>query len=259
LESPPFFAEYSPVYSMQSAFPLTVGPDGTALLPGEVRWALSLNPGDLLLAEWDQVMHDRFTFQSYAEKIRTAADAFTQPWPWIEKFLAMPMAAVTATGGLLLPKAAAVLLGKQPGTRQLLRAGVDAGRRWFSVQMQEPDQRQIPEEIRLEARHTLDVEPGFRVTLPADVLWALSLSEGDVLVCESRLATADLRALAGFLEKSQGKLQGRRLMEIEPGGKLSLPDAVCIPAIREPGAWIDLRTSLWKGEASLRLTPSTEI
>jgi len=259
MESPPFFAEYSPVISMQAVFPLTVGANGTALLPGEVRWALSLNPGDLLLAEWDQVMLDRFKFQSYLENIRTIAGAYTPPWPWIEKLLAIPMAAVTAEGGLLLPKAAAVLLGRHPGTRQLLQAGVQAGRRWFTVQMQQPDQRQRPDEIHLEARHALDVEPGFRVTLPADVLWALALSAGDVLVCESRLATADLRALAGQLEKSGGKLAGRRLIEIEPGGKLSLPDAVRVPAILKPGARINLRTTLGKDEASLRLTPAMEM
>ena len=79
----------------------------------------------------------------------------------------------------MLPRAGAVLLGDQPGIRQMLRAWVERGQRWFTVNP--ADERQVLEEIFMETRQTLAVEPGFRVTLPADVLWALSLKEGDAL------------------------------------------------------------------------------
>ncbi len=212
------------------------------ILPGEVRWALGLNPGDLLFPEWDEERRDQLTFRSYTERLRSVVDTFDVPWPWVEEVLERPMAAVAPEGGLMLPRAGAVLLGDQPGSRQTLRAWVERGQRWFAVNPAE--ERQVPEEIFLEARHTLAVEPGLRVTLPADVLWALSLKDGDALACETRLATAVLRAKGGA---------GDRRVEIEPGGKLTLPAAICLPTLSKPGARITLEVSLSPAEASLRL------
>jgi len=213
-----------------------------AILPGEVRWALGLNPGDLLFAEWDEESRSQLTFRSYSERLRSAVDTFDVPWPWVEEVLERPMAAVAPGGGLMLPRAGAVLLGDQPGIRQTLRAWVERGQRWFTVN--QADERQVPEEVFLEARHTPVVEPGLRVTLPADVLWALSLKDGDALACETRLATAVLRV---------ERRAGDRLVEVEPGGKLTLPDAICFPALSKPGARITLEVILSPAEASLRL------
>ncbi|HEX3554470.1 MAG TPA: hypothetical protein VIA62_14700 [Thermoanaerobaculia bacterium] len=224
-----------------------------AILPGEVRWALGLNPGDLLFTEWDELSHEQLKFLSYAGELRSVVESVSRAWPWVEKLLAMPMAAVAPGGGLMLPKVGAILLGDRPGVRQRLQAGVQAGNRWFTVKP--ADERPVSEEIFLEACYTLPVEPGFRVTLPADVLWALSLKEGDVLVSKGCLATAEIRTLARSLERSpRGKgLAGCRLSELEPGGKVSLPDAVRVPALSQPDARIHLKVILSPYDESLYL------
>ncbi|HYX26812.1 MAG TPA: hypothetical protein VFC23_21850 [Thermoanaerobaculia bacterium] len=241
-ENPPLFAAESPVVAMRAVFPLTVGEDGMAILPGEVRWALGLNPGDLLFTEWDEESRYQLTFRSYTERLRSTVDTFNVPWPWVKKVLERPMAAVAPGGGLMLPRAGAVLLGDQPGIRQMLRAWVERGQRWFTVN--QADERQVPEEVFLEARYFLPVEPGFRVTLPADVLWGLSLADGDALVCETWLATAELKA--------KGRAGGRKV-EVEPGGKLTVPEAIRLPRLSEPGARITLDATLSRAGAGLRL------
>jgi hypothetical protein len=126
---------------------------------------------------------------------------------------------------------------------------VKDGQRWFTLK--HAGTRQAAEEIFLETRHCLAVEPGCRVTLPEDVLWALTLSEGDVLSCETRLTLAELHSLAGRPAGS------RRVIEIEPGGKLALPEEVLDPAILQPGARITLKVRLSTYGASLVLDPGT--
>ena len=250
--SPPLFAARSPVVEMRAVFPLTVGEDGMAILPGEVRWALGLNPGDLLLVEWDEGTRERLTFRSYAARLRSAVESFDRPWPWVEESLELPMAAVAPGGGLMLPKVGVILLGDRPGIRQTLRAWVQAGERWFTVQR--ADARHVPEKISLEARHVLPIEPGCRVTLPADVLWALSLKAGDALVCKTWLgATAQLWAVAGLSAGSPHleKRAGDGLVKVEPGGKLTLPVALHLSA--RPGVLLTLEVILSPYEESLHL------
>ena len=72
------------------------------------------------------------------------------------------------------------------------------------------DGRCIDPEVLLQARYLLPVLPGFRVMLPADLLWVLDFGEGDELALDSllRFYGVSLSDLEALLQEAQGG--GRR-------------------------------------------------
>jgi hypothetical protein len=96
------------------------------------------------------------------------------------------------------------------------------------------------------------VLPGFRVMLPADVLWVLDLGEGDELACKPSLAMAEFEPCE--LKKP---LKDRNVVELGPGGFLPLPESLRVPAALKPDAhvrlevtfspWAALRVTQWVG------------
>jgi hypothetical protein len=204
------------VYHLRAKLPVSAGENGSPVLPKSIRWAFSLNEGDLVVVAPEEEEAVRFRFHSYGERVRDAAASCSHPWSYIEEVLRLPMAALDPGGVLLLPEEAAALT--QHRVPLLLRAEVSQGRRVFSLEMAD---RQRSPELSLEAAYTLPVLPGFRVSLPHDALWVLGIGEGDLLAFRSSLATVDFEPL------TEGEhLESRSVVALEPGGSLSLPESL---------------------------------
>jgi hypothetical protein len=159
--------------------PLEAGAGGGLVLPGVVLWALGLNEGDLVAAEPREGTTGRVNFRGYGERVRRAIEGYSHPWPWVEELLRLPMAAVGPEGTLALPEEIAGRLALNAPGDLLLSAWVERGSRGFAMERRVDGRRASPE-LRAEASYTLPVGPDFRIALPADALWALSLEEETV-------------------------------------------------------------------------------
>jgi hypothetical protein len=200
-------------WTHRSELLLSRAESGALVLPKVILWAFGLNEGDLLTVTREPGETFRCRFQSYGTWLWISAEGMSHPWPFIEKMLRRPMAAVGRGGTLRLPEEAAPLA--RPGDVLLLVAPElgdgflvepAAGRRISSPQ------------LYLEALYVLPVEDGCLIRLPQDVLWVLGLAEGDLLVFTAFLGTADFEPFA------QGEpLKGRSLAELRSGGALLLP------------------------------------
>ncbi|HEV8583139.1 MAG TPA: hypothetical protein VGX68_29075 [Thermoanaerobaculia bacterium] len=187
--------------------------DGSLLLSKVILWAFRLNEGDLLtVSEVEGADTFRCQFRSYGMGVSIIADGIGQPWPFIEKMLRQPMAAVGPQGALLLPEEAAPLAA--PGGA-LLRVwpGLEDG---FSLE--QAAGRISSPGLFLRATYALPLEDGCQVRLPEDVLWVLDLHEGDVLAYRTLLGMADFEPFA-----RDEPLKGRGLADLRPGGALLLP------------------------------------
>jgi antitoxin component of MazEF toxin-antitoxin module len=158
---------------MRTVIPLRIEEKRALRLPRVVLWALGLNAGDLLAVDRREG-GDRAGFRSYGERVRRAVQGCSHPWIYVEELLRLPMTAVGADGAVILPDAVAARLGFELGDELLLQAWVERGDRGFTLERLEG--RRIAADLWAEARYSLAVEADCRVTLPADALWALSLS-----------------------------------------------------------------------------------
>ncbi len=241
---PPRFAlGVSPVLRWRRTMPAVAAEDGSPILLPFVRWAFSLNEGDLLAVSPDALADDSWRFVSYGERVWGAADACRQPWPYVEELLRRPMAAVGPKGVLWLPEEAQALLGWP----LQFRFEIDPHTRAFVVQPY--DARPHEWDGLLEAHYVLPILPGFQVMLPDDLLWVLDLFSGDPLAYEVRLNQVEYE-----IWESKAPPVGRSLIELGPGGLLPLPDALRAPATLKPGARVGLKMTFWDGEKS-RITP----
>ncbi|HSS76992.1 MAG TPA: hypothetical protein VLV54_09625 [Thermoanaerobaculia bacterium] len=226
-----------------ATLPGVTAEDGSPILLPFVRWAFSLNEGDLLAVSPEEDPAGSWRFLSYGERVWNAADGCLDPWPYIEELLHLPMAAVGPNGVLRLPEEAEALRGG----RLQLRVEVDPHARAFTV---EPlNDRSIDAEWWLEAHYMLPILPGFQVMLPDDLLWELDLGKGDPLAYKASMALAEYEPWE--LKKPP---EGRSLVELGPGGLLTLPDSLRIPPALEPNAQVRLRVIFQNGFLSNRVT-----
>ncbi len=241
LRRPPFRFPFSfgPVRRLSADLPLEIV-DGAPVLPGLLLWALSLNAGDLLIASpsrgGDQA---EWSFASYREIVIGCAQSCSHPWPFVEEVLLFgALAAVGVQGEIRLPGEAAALV--RPGRPVRLRAAADSWRRQLALSAREEEPRR-PAELFVEAEYRLPVEPGLRVTLPEEALWALGLAAGERLVAEALLADVRFAASAASLPGSSGK---RLEVDLEPGGILALPDSLHVETVLRPQAQVLLTVTL---------------
>ena len=75
--------------------------------------------------------------------------------------------------------------------------------------------------------------------LPADMLWVLNLGQGEPLACKPSLASAEFEAF-DLVEN----LKGRSVVELGPGGLLSLPASLRVPSALEPNAQVRLKVTI---------------
>jgi hypothetical protein len=233
---PRFPPGHSPVVRWQATLPLIAAEDGSPILLPFVRWAFSLNEGDLLAVSPGVEADDSWRFLSYGERAWGAADACNRPWPYIEELLRRPLAAVGANGVLRLPEEAEALRDGQI----MLHAEVEAHTRAFTLQPM--DDRTHDMDWLLEARYVLPILPGFQVMLPDDLLWILDLGKGDQLAYETQMIVAEY--VPWELRKPP---EGLSLIELGPGGLLALPDALRIPAALTSNAKVGLKVIFWEG------------
>lgn len=213
--------------------------DGSPVLPGLLLWALSLNEGDLLIASPSRSADGlEWAFASYLEQVGSMVEAILQPWPYVEEALRRDMGAMGSAGALRLPDAAAALV--RPGRRVRLRAEGDRFRRQFALSTAEEERR--GPQLFVQAEYLLPVEPGPRVTLPAEALWALGLSGGERLIGKHSLADARFAANAASLP---GKGRGKRFeVDLEPGGILTLPESLRVETVLRPQARVEFVVTL---------------
>jgi len=230
---PRFSTEDSPVNWLRATLPLFAADDGSPVLHRFVRWAFSLNEGDLLAVSPDAASADSWRFVSYGRRVWNAADGCLHPWPYVEELLRLPMAAMEPHGVIRLPDEALEL---RAGSA-LLRAEVGPQGRAFTLQPL--GDRPIHLERFLQAQYLLPVLKGFRVMLPADMLWVLNLRPGEPLVCKPSLATAEFKPFE--LEEN---LKGRTVVELGTGGLLSLPDSLRVPSALRPNAKVRMKVTL---------------
>jgi hypothetical protein len=207
--APPRFPEESPVQAMRMVTVLEPGEGGALILPGVVRWGLGLNEGDLLAVE---KLKGRLRFHGYAGRLRRLHEAVRHPWPFVEELLRRPMAAVGPAGALTMPEEIAERL--RDGA--VLRAWVDWGQRGFTLER--PEAGRSSPKLWARARYTLPLEPGGRVRLPADALWALSATEAMIAVPESLFGTPWLKPgpqIALILSVSPGGVSFRVELEAD--------------------------------------------
>jgi hypothetical protein len=229
---PRFSTEGSPVNRLRATLPMLAAEDGSPVLLRFVRWAFSLNEGDLLAVSPEAASAGSWRFLSYGGRVWSAADGCLHPWSFVEELLRLPMAAIEPHGVIRLPEEAEELRAGSV----LLRAEVDPRERSFTL---EPlGDRPIHLEHFLQAQYLLPVLPGFQVMLPADMLWVLNLRPGDPLACKPSLATAEFEAFE--LEKNP---KGRTVVELGPGGLLSLPESLRVPSALTPYAQVRLRVT----------------
>jgi hypothetical protein len=228
--------------------------DGSPVLPGLLLWALSLNAGDLLLASPSRrTDHAEWAFASYREIVIGCVEACSHPWPFVEEVLLFgALAAVGVQGEIRLPGEAAALV--RPGRPVRLRAEGDRFRRQLALAAGAEDERRSPTEFFVEAEYLLPVEPGLRVTLPEEALWALSLEAGDRLVAAALLADVRFAASAASLPGSPGT---RSEVDLEPGGILALPDSLRVETVLRPQAQVRLRVTL-SPQPAFRITQWVE-
>ncbi|MBW8874028.1 MAG: hypothetical protein JF614_03625 [Acidobacteria bacterium] len=243
LDPPPRFSPaHNPVNRLRATLPVITAEDGSPVLPGFILWAFSLNEGDLLAVSPGPDPVGSCRFLSYAERVWSAKEECSHPWPHVEELLRQRMAAVGPRGALRLPEEAQALLA---GGQVLLRAESHAWRGSFTL---EPvGGRRLDPELFLEAGYLLPVLPGFQVMLPADLLWVLDIDKGDQLACKQSLATADFEPCE--LKKPP---EGWQVVELGRGGLLALPESLRVPSALKPNAQVRLEVTL-SPRAALRV------
>jgi len=233
---PRFAAGHGPVVQWNATLPLIAAEDGSPILDPFVRWAFSLNEGDLLAVSPGVEADDSWRFLSYGERAWGAAGACDRPWPYLEELLRRPLAAVGANGVLRLPEEAEALRAGQI----MLHAEVEAHTRAFTLRP--PDDRRTDMDWLLEARYVLPILPGFQVMLPDDLLWILDLGKDDQLAYEVRLDLAEYEPW-----DLKAPPESRSLITLGPGGLLALPHALRVPAALKPNAKVGLKVIFWYG------------
>jgi hypothetical protein len=245
-ERPPRFQPAAnPVYLLRAVLPVFAAEDGSPVLPDVILWAFSLNEGDLVTVSPDAADPAGCRFQSFAGRVWAAAEGCSRLWPFIEEMLQLPLAAVGPKGTLRLPETD-VTWALRSGGPLLLRAEVNPG--GSELTLEPAGERRRPPELILEAGYLLPVLDGFRVSLPADALWVLGLGEGDQLACKPSLATAEFDPFAQV-----ERLEGRSLVELGPGGLLSLPESLRVPAALKANARVRLIVS-YSPRVAIRVT-----
>lgn len=201
----------SPVKSFRMITVLTEWQGTAVSLPGPVLWALALNVGDTLAVTPEAPKTWRF----YPEKDGTEAVG---------------------------PDGALELAGRfEPGEPLVLLA--ESGNVEPSFTLARSAGRQAGPELSALALYWLRVEPGYQVRLPADALWALSLSEGSSLAGRTVMWT---------LEGGPAKAGQTLDLRVGPGGVLPLPEAL------QPGSDIRFEISVSRMGSRFRLEPSLE-
>jgi hypothetical protein len=254
LKRPPFRFPFSsgPVRRLSADLPLEIV-DGSPVLPGLLLWALSLNPGDLLIASASRgVGNTEWVFASYREIVSGCAQACSHPWPFVAEALRHgALAAVGRKGDLRLPDEAAALV--RPGHPIRLQAEAGSWRRQVVLSVREEGPIR-PAYLFVEAEYRLPVEPGLRVTLPEEALWALGFESGERLVAEAHLADIRFAASAAALPGGSGK---RLTAALEPGGSLALPDSLRVESVLRPQAQVRLIVTL-SPQPAFRITQWVE-
>lgn len=236
-EIPWFDPVLDPVSRFQGTLPVRVGPDGTPVLPGVVLWALSLNPGDLLAVEPQEGSAACLALASYGRRVWSAFRTYVDPWPRVRDLLRLPLAAVGPKGALGLPDEAANLLAPQPGERLLLECGETS--LGSGLRLKRPEGDPAEPDFLLEASYAVPLEPGPQVTLPPEVLWALSLAEGDLLTCRTVWLEARYR------RATPEKLAGLPVIRIGPGGTIPVPAKALDTAPLKPPRRLTLTAHLF--------------
>ncbi len=227
LKRPPFGARFSrgAVRGLTADIPLEIM-DGAPVLPELIRWALSLNEGDLLIASPSRGFErSDWNFASYLDRVSFILEAIRHPWPFLESDVFHgSMAAVGPGGALVLPDEAAGLV--RPGETLYLRAEHRLGE--LTLVSRRPSQELALGPfhfagLAVEARYKVPIDSDLRVTLPKEALWALGLSPGD------RLAGKAFLGEVAFGPPWQGLDYGSKLeLELEPDGTLLLPESLRI-------------------------------
>ncbi len=211
--------------------------NGLPVLPDLVLWSLALSEGDLLTVRQGfggQSHH----FQSYLANLELVLDLVSQPWPYIEPMLRLPMAVIGARGTLLLPEEEGASAVRKPGA-VVLRTdrGTDD---LFTLQMDaEPPSSPF---LFVVKEYTLPILSRDRVVLPEEALWLLGLQGGARLACKASLSQAE------FEPASRAKsLKGLSWIDVEPDGTLPLPATLRRVLVEESIPYTNVQ---------LKLTPS---
>lgn len=233
------FTDPSPVSKLRFHTDLKPELPNEVQLPWVVRWALSLNEGDLLAVSRDDSSgHSRFRFRSFRRRARTAWECCAEPWPFVEELLRLPLAAIEAAGSLKLD-------GFEPGELLALAAQVGHEEPWFTLERAGGCQPSA-EPVAF-AQYRLAVESGFKVRLPADALFALSLMPGS-----SVGYSIALWVLEGW---PAGERASSDRLEIGDGGVLPLPPKLRVEAGLRPGNPVKLEVSLSTRKSYFQLEP----
>jgi hypothetical protein len=198
----------------RSELPVRIGEDCSLRILPVILWAFRLNEGDLLTVE--RVEPRRYRFESYTGAVRGIVGMIGHPWPYIEKLLEVPMAAVGPRGEILLPQEANGLAGA-PGEQ--LRLIVEPGPAQNGFILEPAQKESISAKLLLEVRYVLSVVEGY-IRVPEDLLSILGLAEGSALAYKTSLAMVDFAAPG-----QSDSLIGRDLTVLGPGGMLLLTEA----------------------------------
>jgi hypothetical protein len=220
----------SPVKRLRLVTVLEVDPDGAVSVPWEVLWALSLNEGDPVAVDREDPDIGRVRFRSLGE------------------LFGLPMAPV-GPGGTISLAGRAMPCGFEPGEALLLRAESGYGEPWFTLEL--ASGKPLEPVRSVQALYGLVVEPGFKVALPADALFALSLTEGSAVSYRT-----SLWSLEGW-PADERPAHGR--LEIEEGGSLPLPKRLWEYAALKPRSPVRFEVSLSQGKAGFRLEPDLSL
>lgn len=244
---PPWFdPDLDPVRRLRATLPVTVRPDGTLVLPDAILWAFALNAGELLAVRPEEGSSTRFSFTSYGRRAWSASAICGAPWPSVEALLRQPLAAVGPGGSLEMPAEAADLI-RQPGETLILKSYEYEHEPAFTLGR--PVEGLPERQLILEASYSLPVETGPQVRLPPEVLWILSLSEGDLLDCEAQWLEAELR-------RADPSLPGRKAessTRVGEGGTVPVPDRVIATAPLKPPERLTLSVFLAERGGVIRL------
>jgi hypothetical protein len=229
LNRPPFGSRFSrsAVSRLHADVPVEIV-DGALVLPELVRWALSLNEGDLLIAAPSRgCEHEDWKFAKYLDQVKAIVGEVRHPWAFFESNVFHGrMGAVGPGGALVLPDEAVTLV--RPGESVCLQA--EDHPESFTLASRPPRAESTDGLFRfprffVEARYKVPLAPDLRVTLPEEALWALALAPGDRLASESFFAEVKVGP------PSQGPGHGKSIeleLELEPGGALRLPESMRI-------------------------------
>lgn len=182
-------------------------------LPEIILWAFGLEEGDLLTVSEERTS-GRYRFEGYSRAVSFIEEAIGFPWPYLERLLTLPQAALGRDGTLCLPEEA-TSLRESPGQTLCLSVDGRPSQSGFSV---ERTGRTIEPCLNLEVRYVLPVKKGY-IRVPADLCSRTGFDKG-LLAYTARMGCADF-ALFG----ENDSLDGRRLASLGLDGSLLLPEA----------------------------------